>query len=280
LKWSQKQLSSLGNKLADFSFSALKAQVEIKGWFVKEQPEDLGALRTGPWPGKRPASMWQFPQHADLLSHSGVRSIAIFQSDFGAQYPKPTRLLTNLPVLSPGIFHEGLPKFDENGFYQGPLPKCTSASTNLKRSSKHSPFATSGTAAWPPGLCSWLALSAVTSFEQLQSTALQDGLDIAPGITAVETLDVNHSAVHEKHCLSVNPTVHPLQELGRDSVQGGFGLARVCNSPGKVHGFHDGATLLSPGRWDKQHRNIPMKPAWCLLRGLLNDLIGKDLNDA
>ena len=36
-------------------------------FLAMEQPEDLGALPTGPHEGLRPASMWQWPQLADLL---------------------------------------------------------------------------------------------------------------------------------------------------------------------------------------------------------------------
>ena len=92
LRWSQRMLAKLGNTLADFSFQALKAQACTEpGMFLKEQPEDLGALKSGPWIGQRPASMWQFKEHLELLKLDGVRSLAIFQSDFGADYPKPTR---------------------------------------------------------------------------------------------------------------------------------------------------------------------------------------------
>ena len=278
LKWSQKQLASLGNKLAAFSFEALKSQSQAGGWFVKEQPEDLGALRTGPWAGKRPASMWQFPQHGELLSQQGVRSIAIFQSDFGAQYPKPTRLLTNLPTLEQAQWHEGLPSFTDDGYYSGPLPKCTSASTTLKRSSKDAPFATSGTAAWPPGLCDWLAHSAVTSFMHSQSTAFVGDVDTPEVNTGIAE---EAFQIHEKQSLRQNPRSesNPLAELGRELDEGGFGPARFCKSPGKLHLFHDGATLLSPGRWDKHQRNLPSKPAWCLLKGLLNDIIEKEMEN-
>jgi hypothetical protein len=271
-------MANLGNVLADFSFESLRLQLLTGGMFVKEQPEDLGALKTGPWTGQRPASMWQFQQHFDLLKDESVRSIAIFQSDFGAQYPKPTRLLLNLPVLSEGVFHEGLPSFDENGFYQGPLPKCTSARTTLKRTSKSAPFATSGAAAWPPGLCEWLASSSVTSFISKRAT-VSKGEANATGPLQVQAppkaLEVE-DAIREEE---LEPP-HPLLEIGRKFDDGGFGPPRTCASPGKTHLFHDGATLLSPGRWDKEHRNLPMEPAWHLLRHTLHDLLENDLHES
>ena len=273
LKWNQKKLALLGNTLADFSFEAIKRQIAAGGLFVKEQPEDLGAVRSGPWSGQRPASMWQFKQHSELLEHPGVKSIALYQSDFGAQYPKPTRLLLNLPILVAGSWSDGLPSFDDDGFYTGPLAKCTSATTSLKRTSKRAPFATSGTAAWPPGLCCWIAESALQSFKHHWSTA-------TGGSMATGTFPLQPSADIETPpppLSQVSDTVNPLKELGRDSDEGGFGPPRSCVSPGKRHLFHDGATLLSPGRWDKPHRNLPLKPAWCLLRHTLNEILERDL---
>ena len=52
-----------------------------------EQPEDLGALPTGPHEGLRPASMWQWPQLADLLK-KGLRSVAFHQASFGQRQAK------------------------------------------------------------------------------------------------------------------------------------------------------------------------------------------------
>jgi len=44
--------------------------------------------------------------------------------------------------------------------------------------------------------------------------------------------------------------------------------------------FHDGATLLSPGRWCKEDRNLPSKPAWQNLRSSLDSLLEADLSDS
>ena len=44
-----------------------------------EQPEDLGALASGPHEGLRPASMWQWRQLADLLQ-KGLRTVAFHQA--------------------------------------------------------------------------------------------------------------------------------------------------------------------------------------------------------
>ena len=282
LKWSQKRLAELGNTLADFSFEALLQQVQLGGLIIKEQPEDLGAVRSGPWAGRRPASMWQFKGHSDLLQHTGCKSVAIFQSDFGAQYPKPTRLLLNLPLLEGATFYEGLPVFDDQGFYKGPLPKCTTATSSLRRSSSSSPFTTTGTAAWPPKLCAWLACCAVKSFIQTRSTVLKKREELVPGsVETPEPLPFNGSSPgsHDPTGPGLLPD-DPLRSLGRDSCEGGLGPARTCKSPGKTHMFHDGATLLSPGRWCKENRNLPCKPAWQNLRSSLDSLLEADLSDS
>ena len=53
----------LGNIFADFSFEIATLVAEGAATFLAmEQPEDLGALPTGPHEGLRPASMWQWPQ--------------------------------------------------------------------------------------------------------------------------------------------------------------------------------------------------------------------------
>ena len=50
----------LGNIFADFSFEIATLVAEGAATFLAmEQPEDLGALPTGPHEGLRPASMWQ-----------------------------------------------------------------------------------------------------------------------------------------------------------------------------------------------------------------------------
>ena len=55
-------------------------------FLAMEQPEDLGALPTGPHDeGLRPASMWQWPQLADLLK-KGLRTVDFHQASFGVPY--------------------------------------------------------------------------------------------------------------------------------------------------------------------------------------------------
>ena len=47
----------------------------------------------GPHAGERPASMWQWPAFADITAKPDWKTFAFHQGNFGAGYPKPTRLL-------------------------------------------------------------------------------------------------------------------------------------------------------------------------------------------
>ena len=96
----------LGNIFADFSFEIATLVAEGAATFLAmEQPEDLGALPTGPHEGLRPASMWQWPQLADLLE-KGLRTVAFHQASFGVPYAKPTRLLLCTSLDMPDFVYE------------------------------------------------------------------------------------------------------------------------------------------------------------------------------
>ena len=118
----------LGNIFADFSFEIATLVAEGAATFLAmEQPEDLGALPTAPHEGLRPASMWQWPQLADLLE-KGLRTVAFHQASFGVPYAKPTRLLL--------CIYEGLPSYDDQGYYKGPLPSAQGFGKMFQRQAK------------------------------------------------------------------------------------------------------------------------------------------------
>ena len=85
-----------------------------------EEAEDLGALASGPHEGLRPASMWQWPQLADVL-RKGLRTVVFHQLRHSLRY---TRLLLRTPLEMPDFVFESLPCYDASGFCSGPLP-CT-----------------------------------------------------------------------------------------------------------------------------------------------------------
>ena len=112
----------LGNIFADFSYEVAALVADGAATFLAmEQPEDLGALASGPHEGLRPASMWQWPQLADLLQ-KGLRTVAFHQASFGTPYAKPTRLLLHTSLPMPDCVFEGVPRYDSKGCYTGPLP--------------------------------------------------------------------------------------------------------------------------------------------------------------
>ena len=112
----------LGNIFADFSWEVLElaAQLDI-AFTLLEQPEDLGAMSCGPRAGRRPASMWQWPQRDKILGYSGFKTFAFHQGNLGAGYPKPTWLLAKIKLALPSFCHGGVPTFDAKGYYTGPL---------------------------------------------------------------------------------------------------------------------------------------------------------------
>ena len=104
----------VGNIFPDFSFEVARLALQSATFFVLEQPEDLGAMPAGPRKGQRPATMWQWPQHAELVKQ-GLRTVCFHQSQFGAGYHKPTRLLLKTGLGLPDFVHEGLLLFDKFG---------------------------------------------------------------------------------------------------------------------------------------------------------------------
>ena len=67
LTWSERKRADWGNVLADFSFLAFAAQADTEGLALFENPEDLGAVKSGENQGNRPSSMWQWLDFDTLL---------------------------------------------------------------------------------------------------------------------------------------------------------------------------------------------------------------------
>ena len=109
----------LGNIFADFTWEVLTLVSAMQLSFVLlEQPEDLGAMAYGPHAGERPASMWQWPAFADITAKPDWKTFAFHQGNFGAGYPKPTRLLifAKKAFRLPSFCYEGPPLFDESRY--------------------------------------------------------------------------------------------------------------------------------------------------------------------
>ena len=150
----ERRKCNLGNTFADFAWEVVSLAVDIDSivFLAFENPEDLGSINYGPHKGGRPASMWQWEQFHDLISTGKIQTFAIHQSDFGVEYPKPTRFIWKGTTDLPSCCKKGPPTFDTGGNYLGPLER---APGKMRHSA--GPFLTTGTEQWPPALCSWIA---------------------------------------------------------------------------------------------------------------------------
>lgn len=257
LSWAERKRANWGNTMADFTYKAFELQArQPEGIAVFENPEDLGAVKSGENFGIRPASMWQWPQFAALLELEQVQSIAFYQQDFGTEYLKPTRLLLAHVSELPESFVQGPPTFDDQGFYTGPLR--SRAAVRQLVGASGSAFATTGTEQWPSNFCKWVATMVLQQFLAKQK--------ISPAIAGEGKLQNSDS------------TDFPTLEPDGDKLTGGHGPPRQCQQPGKERQFHDGAGLPSMGRWDPDKR-IWNNTFWRELRKETMDLIVQHLGD-
>ena len=88
----------------------------------------------------RPASIWQWPEILGLIVCARATCFAIYQCEFGADFPKPTRILANLSSFkflsrSPPKFAKfaSLPTFNSQGQY---FPSTALVRTNISSSSE------------------------------------------------------------------------------------------------------------------------------------------------
>ena len=204
----------LGNIFADFSYEVATLVADGAAAFLAmEQPEDLGALASGPHEGLRPASMWQWPQLADLLS-KGLRTVAFHQASFGTPYAKPTRLLLRTPLPMPDCVYEGVPCYDTKGCYTGPLPSAKGLGAMFQKQAKGA-FSTSGSEQWPAKLCQWLSAMLVSTCLPAADAAVGEGDHASP----VETLPPSSETF-------------PLNHPEGPRVLGGTGPPRFCRQLG------------------------------------------------
>ncbi|CAE8584251.1 unnamed protein product, partial [Polarella glacialis] len=272
LQGSRKLLAEAGSVLADFSFAAVRAQaVHAEASVLMEQPEDLGAVKSGPWPGQRPASMWQDPQHSDIAGMPGMASRAFHQHSFGTDYPKPTRFLVKLGNESHPAFYDGLPQ----GF--------AVAGEEKRRRLLH------GAAAWPPQLCEWVAQEIISFHIGEAGAGISQAGDSssAPAIATGKSTTMEAQAAPAGDSTSASTvatgtgTLKVVQASStvEPKFRAGFGSPRQVNTPGKRSSYHDGAGLASPGRWDPDRRRFQISAAWVSLRKDILEIATRHLQD-
>ena len=255
MSWTERKKTNLGNLLADFSFEVAVEQSKFPNYlFFLVQPEDLGALKFGDNGGIRPASMWQWPQHATLLQCDDVFSVAFYQKDFGAGSLKPMRLLIKSCQALPDFFSTGMPCFDDQGFYAGPLPQQTAYKQLLGSSSQR--FCASRTEQWPSPMCQWVAQHILDQWSFFLDKSV---VSVAKG----KRSRLNNSSTD---------TFVTLTPDGK-RLLGGRGEARKRQGPGRERQFHDGAGLASLGRWDFEDRVWAEGSFWDEIRSKSMSLI-------
>ena len=229
----------LGNIFADFTWQVLTlASATQLSFVLLEQPEDLGAMSYGPHAGERPASMWQWPAFADITTKPDCKNFAFHQGNFGAGYPKPTRLLifARQAVRLPSFCYEGPPLFDKKGFYLGPLPMAKGMGSIRNRQAQ-GPFKTSGTEMWPAKMCQWIATWLLSAWASSAATASAD----VPDTQAKENKEAALETAGEP------ADTFPICQPEGERILGGFGPPRFCDLPGGPRDFHDGGGLCSEG---------------------------------
>ena len=258
-----------GNILADFSFDAMEAQLAHEDRVATmEQPEDLGAPSQPRIPNQRPASMWQWPQHAQLATRDDVQTVALSQLDFGSDHAKPTRLLLRVPgPLHPQMF-PGFPSLDPDGVYHGPLPRKLGKPLIGKT---HGVYKTAAAAEWPPGLCKWMAEQVLLSFQRTSESRKRQRPDEAEAQKEAKRKRVEGEEAETP--MKEAETPKDLTDPFFPPVPGGVGKARACEWKGGEAPFHDGGCLQSPGRWDHQKRKYPDDEPWVKLRRDLHEIL-------
>ena len=176
LKNQYRSQAELGTILVLFTVEVYEAANEaiLKGrvsfiWMFSEHPEDLGrVIREEDRAKLDPAAMWQLQQVQQLLHLEALRlfTVAFNQCCFGAQYKKPTRVISNLPEVK-HWGREGWPQFDKDYNYMGPIQPCScQTSWTLAKRSNQEEFRTTQTSAYPPDMDHSLAQAFFQAFHQ------------------------------------------------------------------------------------------------------------------
>lgn len=126
-----------------------------------EHPEDLGRTTDG----SSPASIFALQDLLDLCTETKANTVCFHQCPWGATSSKPTRMVSTLDLVDPSggnKLFQGLPTFDRSGYYKGPLPKQCGHRRHvplirLENCSSAAKFHSAAAAAYPAGMCKWIA---------------------------------------------------------------------------------------------------------------------------
>eukprot|EP00435_Cladocopium_sp_Y103_P008775 s235_g2.t1 len=206
-----------------------------------EHPEDLGRARNG-----TPASVWQLDELRQAAKRRKMETVAIHQCAYGADYPKPTRLLSDAHGLLQVGFH-GWPVLNKDLYYMGPLPRaCGQNHDPLIGTNEEGQFKTAPTAAYPPQMNNMIATLVFNHWlRALPSTSVGKGVEqsarSSPKTTA-PTPDPQPTCPAMKVGQEDPSLDLKDSSLNLEGAKGHRGLRLIGGKP-----FHDGAGLCSQG---------------------------------
>ena len=258
----QKEVVEFANYFVRQTIQACYVASASKTKFLVEHPEDLGAVAK-----ERPASVWQLEEMRQMVLDTGATTWAVFQCQYGGLTPKPTRFVSNIQDAKRVKFNKW-PSFSKDGQYLGPLPYSCGHRWHVKKligKSKDGRFQTGPSAAYPPGLCMFLA--------QLMASVLRNGggeLQVRPlskPVGGVSDVDISDVETQQRQCVDIQkedtimekvensfpPTPPPLGERVSPS-QENAGQPMWVEWAGRETEFVDGFGLCSPNLFRPEQR--------------------------
>ena len=96
----------------------------------------------------------------------------------------PSRLLLCTSLDMPDFVYEGLPSYDDQGYYKGPLP-------SAQGFGKMGAFKTAGSEQWPVAMCQWLSAMLLSSCLLPAKDAAGGGGAAAPDVKLQDSFPIN-----------------------------------------------------------------------------------------
>ncbi|CAJ1392764.1 unnamed protein product [Effrenium voratum] len=227
-----------------------------------------------------PASIWKLPDLRNAAEKlGGMQSIALHQCNWGAPTPKPTRLLTDLPLHASFLYNQW-PQLDGQGRYLGPLPRHCGHNHKYGLAKQHpeEAFRTPAASTYPADMDA--ALAAAINQVLLEAPHLTkppaEGVEGLGEKGALEKATIKNSSKGKFVWDAMKETDGDIKE-GKISgekdfeVEGFWGVGRPMQAcyKGKKRGVHDGGGLCSPGRWRVGARNFPEGTHFCEIREII-----------
>ena len=287
LSQANKQKAEEGTLLAERAWELYFLAHEIGSTYLGEFPEDLGATSTGV-----PASFWQMQQFQEVLAFKDSQTFAIFQCEYGAQTPKPTRFITDL-IGFEGPLHLGSPQFSKGWKYLGPLPtQCPHPGSHdqLIGQDDQGNWKTGPAAHYPGPLCLFLAKAIVATWRQSSVASVGSGLTRGATYANQQPADQQlGSPTDQDHSeLALRALDVDLEEVTVECSDvvidsGCMGPPLLASYAGRSEEFCDGFGLCSPGRWHPNNRSkkrLPEQLAFCRgLRKLVDEFCERVIPD-